>query len=49
MSVNFENAIIVWKVIAIYDINEVRRLYFKGALLSALFLEKLTFLKKLMF
>ena len=37
------------KVIAIDDINEVRRLCFRGALLSALILEKLTFLKKLFF
>ena len=49
MPVNFRNAIGVSKVIPIDGINEVIRLYFGGALLFALILEKLTFLKKLIF
>ena len=46
MPVNFGNAIIVSKVIAIDGINELRRPCFGGVLLFALILEKLSFLKK---
>ena len=46
MPVNFENIYIVSKVIPIDGMSEVRRLYFGGALLFALILEKLTFLRK---
>ena len=46
MPVNFGNAIVVLKVIHINVINKVRRLCFGGALLFALILEKLTFLRK---
>ena len=49
MPVNFGNAIGVSKVMHIDGINEVRKLCFGDALLSALILEKLTFLKKLTF
>ena len=43
MPVNFGNAVRVQKVIHINVINEVKRLYFGGALLPALFLEKVFF------
>ena len=46
MPVNFGIAVGVSKVIHIDGINEVRRFYFGGALLFALFLEKLTFFEK---
>ena len=44
MPVNFGNAIEVSKVIPIDGINEMRTLYFGGALLLALIFERLTFL-----
>ena len=40
MSVRNGNAVRVWKVIAIYVINEVRSLCFGDALLFALFFKK---------
>ena len=40
MAVNFRNAVRVSKLIAIDAINEIRRLDFGGALLSALFFRK---------
>ena len=46
MPVNFRNETVVSKVIPIDGINETRRLYFGGALLFALILKKLTFLRK---
>ena len=49
MPVNFGNTIGVSKIIHINVINEVRRLCFRGALLFALILEKLTFLRKTCF
>ena len=49
MGVHHRNAVRVYKVILINVINEMRRLCFGGALLSALILEKLAFLKKVFF
>ena len=46
MPVNLRNAIGVLKVIAIEVKNKVRRLCFGGALLSALFLKRVSFLEK---
>ena len=46
MPVHFENTTKVAKVIPIDGIDEVRRLYFGGVLLSALILEKFTFFSK---
>ena len=44
MPVSFGNLIIVQQIIAIDVMNDVRRLYSGGALSSALFLKKVTFL-----
>ena len=46
MPVNFGKAVRVWNVIAIDVINDVIRFCFEDALLFALILEKLTYLRK---
>ena len=44
---NIRNAVRVSRVISINVGNDVRRLYFGGALLAALIFEKVTFVKKM--
>ncbi len=48
MNLRFGNLIRVWKVIHIDVKNEVRTLFFEGALLQALFFKKWDFWKKLL-